>query len=367
MKDTETLLRNAGWWGTKAVTDPATGKFVLTKFDSARLKLIYDTNTRQAYAAGLWERVERNKASHPFVRYITKQDERVRASHRSWDNVTLPVDDAFWKTHWPPNGWRCRCRVVSMNQREYDQGVTPTGAPLKTERTPIALREHVNARTGEITEVPQGIDPGFGYNAGMARQRAQDGMVRDKLASAAPELAQSARGAGLAPPAIAREKPDQPDWKTLGFDSLKNVTPRAATPALVQRASTAAQAKDVLRKALGMDDGANIQIDTPVGPVNILDKTLDHVVKKQDDARERYANFVLPTLQSPDEVWSTAYDDATIRQRFIKLFSGSKYDLLVIVKTDPNGDIFWNMMQRDRKTMDTLRVGTRLYSAAGNE
>lgn len=35
MKNTETLLRNAGWWGTKAVTDPATGKVVLTKFDSA--------------------------------------------------------------------------------------------------------------------------------------------------------------------------------------------------------------------------------------------------------------------------------------------------------------------------------------------
>lgn len=254
-----------------------------------------------------------------------------------------------------------------MNRREYDQGVTPTGAPLKTERPPIAPREHVNARTGEITEVPQGIDPGFGYNAGMARQRAQINLVENKLAGAAPDLAQSARGAGLAPPAIAREKPDQPDWKTLGFDSLKNVSPRSAAPALVQRAGTAGQAKVVLRDALGMDDGANIQVDTPVGPVSILDKTLDHVVEKRADARERYANFVLPTLQSPDEVWSTAYDDATTRQRFIKLFSGSKYDLLVIVRNDPNGDIFWNMMQRDRKAMDTLRVGARLYSAAGDE
>ena len=116
MRDAEQLLTDAGWWGTKAVTDPADGEIKLTKFDAARLRLIYDTNTRQAYATGLWERVERSKRTHPYVRYITKQDERVRASHRAWDNLVLPVDDAFWKTHWPPNGWRCRCRRFSRSR-----------------------------------------------------------------------------------------------------------------------------------------------------------------------------------------------------------------------------------------------------------
>ena len=42
MKDTEQLLTDAGWWGTKAVTLPD-GEIKLTKFDPARLRLIYDT------------------------------------------------------------------------------------------------------------------------------------------------------------------------------------------------------------------------------------------------------------------------------------------------------------------------------------
>jgi SPP1 gp7 family putative phage head morphogenesis protein len=210
MEDAEQLLTYAGWWGTKAVTDPLDGEIKLTKFDPARLRLIYDTNTRQAYATGLWERVERSKRTHPYVRYITKQDERVRASHRDWDNLTLPVGDAFWKTHWPPNGWRCRCRVMSMSQRDYDKGYTldrpgaeyeqdaPTvQKPLKKQAPEVTTREYVNPRTGEVTQIPVGIDPGFAYNPGVARQQALQEVVAGKLRGADPALAEAARRAGL--------------------------------------------------------------------------------------------------------------------------------------------------------------------------
>ncbi len=210
MQDAEQLLQEAGWWGTKAVTDPVDGEVKLTKFDAARLRLIYDTNTRQAYATGLWERVERSKRTHPYVRYITKQDERVRASHRAWDNLTLPVDDDFWKTHWPPNGWRCRCRVMSMSQRDYDKGYTldrpgaeaPQDAPvvqkpLNKQAPQVVMREYVNPRTGEVAQVPEGVDPGFAYNPGMARQQALQQVVDGKLRSADPGLADAARRAGF--------------------------------------------------------------------------------------------------------------------------------------------------------------------------
>lgn len=210
MKDVEQLLTDAGWWGTKAVKDPATDEVKLTRFDPARLRLIYDTNTRQAYATGLWERVERSKKALPYVRYITRRDERVRAAHRAWDNLTLPVDDVFWKTHWPPNGWRCRCRVMSMTQRDYDKGytmdrpgaeTTPNAplvkVPLNKQAPPEVTREYVNPRTGEVTQVPLGIDPGFAYNPGQARQQALEQQLEGKLKGAAPGLADAARRAGL--------------------------------------------------------------------------------------------------------------------------------------------------------------------------
>ncbi len=196
-RDAEQLLTDANWWGVKAVTDPASGEIVLTKFDPARLKLIYDINTRQAYSTGLWDRVNRSKKSLPYARYITKRDGHVRASHAAWDNVTLPVDHPWWQTHWPLNGWRCRCRAMSMSQRDYDAGKSPTGAALKKEAPAVVLRDYINPRSGEISQVPIGIDPGFAYNPGLVRQQELQDVVTGKLRSATPDLADAARRAGF--------------------------------------------------------------------------------------------------------------------------------------------------------------------------
>lgn len=181
MRDARAVLEAAGWWGEKEVVDPATGEILRTRFDAHRLKLIFDANTRQAYSAGQWERIQSTKDTHPYLRYITKRDERVRELHRQWDNLTLPVDDAFWLTHLPPNGWRCRCRVVAVNQRDYDRGVTPTGAPMRKTAPEVVMRAWENRRTGEVLQVPVGIDPGWGYNAGVARAAALGRLVQDKL------------------------------------------------------------------------------------------------------------------------------------------------------------------------------------------
>ncbi|MES2948635.1 MAG: PBECR2 nuclease fold domain-containing protein [Pseudomonadota bacterium] len=364
MRDAKALLEKSGWWGTVEVVDPATGELLKTTFDSARLKLIFDTNTSMAYAAGQWERIQQTKRSHPYLRYITQQDDKVRPAHGAWNNVTLPVDHSFWVTHFPPCGWRCRCRVVSVSQKEYDAGTTPTGGFMRKSAPDIQTRDWHNPRTNQIHSIPVGIDPGFGYNPGIAsaRAKAQHDLETEKLAAIDPPLAASARADGTRVPTIAKAKADQPDWKTLGLPDLRTMTANADAPPLLEGAATRAQALDTVRSALGVQPGGGVVVQTPVEMVMLLDASLPHVVEKTADARERYANFILPTLRSPTEVWATRYDDATVRHRYIKLFSGAKYDLMVIVRVEPDGSIFWNMMQRDRKKMNDMRVGERVFS-----
>lgn len=199
MQDAEQLLTRAGWWGSVDVLDPATGDTVTTRFNGARLKLIFDTNTRVASSAGLWERVNDAKATHPYVRYITRGDEKVRASHAQWNGVTLPIDSAFWNTHWPPNGWRCRCRVQSMTRREYD--ARKADGSITTTEPPAKTRQWDNQRTGEVLDVPVGIDPGWDYNPGQAAARATNlrATAERKLAGAPAPIADAARKAGLWP------------------------------------------------------------------------------------------------------------------------------------------------------------------------
>ena len=376
IKSTEQLLKNAGWWGTTEVTDPRTGEMLKTRFNHARLQLIFDTNVRQAAAAGQWQRMLRNQRTHPFARYVAMDDERTRPQHRAWHNVTLPLDDPWWSTHRPPNGYRCRCRMIGVTQREYDQGevldrpgaetdrkAPIVRAPMAKTAPPEALRDWRNPATGAIEKIPDGIDPGFDYNPGTTgRSQAFEAMVQAKLARMLPAVAEAASTAGVLPPRVAKEVPGQDNWVTLGLTDLRDMPPSMAAPNLLAPGATVQDAVQVLREALDVPTNGARFVETPTGLVAIFDKLLSHVVEKRLDRRERFGSFVLPTLQQPDEVWETAYDDATTRRRFIKLFSDSKYDLLVIVREGPDGAVLWNVLNRERKAMNTMRTGRLVHS-----
>ncbi len=167
------ILKAKGWWGVKQITDPRTGEIVKAQLGSLRrLDLIYDANIRSAEAAGDWGRIQRVKDVLPYLEYMTSTSERKRPLHLSWVGTTLPVDDDWWSTHYPPNGWRCKCRARS--RAEPRDGV-PTEAP------PLDPRSWTNRATGETRMVPAGIDPGWDSNPGMSREQMAGKRMTAKL------------------------------------------------------------------------------------------------------------------------------------------------------------------------------------------
>lgn len=175
-----------GFWGDVEVTDPATGETRLARFDDARLRTVFDVNLRQSQAAGRWARIERTRDTLPLVMYRTMRDERVRASHRAWDGTVLPIDHPWWNTHYPPCGWRCRCRAFALSERDVERR-RAAGETIKTEAPPDDPITYVNPRTGEVVPVPRGIDPGFAYNPGKSRDAAlYDQLLRKALVSSPP-------------------------------------------------------------------------------------------------------------------------------------------------------------------------------------
>lgn len=129
-----------------------------------RSKVIFETNLRTAYAAGKWEQIQRVKQSRPYLRYVAVMDNRTREEHRGWHDMVLPADDPFWQTHFPPNGWNCRCTVQSLNERDlerYGLSVSPAAPPI--EMVERVIRTADGPRT---VLVPKGIDPGFAYRPG---------------------------------------------------------------------------------------------------------------------------------------------------------------------------------------------------------
>lgn len=161
-----TLIKK-GWWGVQLMDDPLTRETKAVQLGSdARLKTIYKTNMRTARAAGRWGRIERNKDSHPYLLYELGPSREHREDHIKWNGLLLPVGDGFWTTHYPPNGWGCKCRVRQVSEQEAKRLI---GAGANTQSPKITTRKLVNKRTGEVESVPEGIDPGWNYNAGMTR------------------------------------------------------------------------------------------------------------------------------------------------------------------------------------------------------
>jgi SPP1 gp7 family putative phage head morphogenesis protein len=87
---------------------------------SRRAELLLRTHGFQAYQAAAFDVAERNRATHPYFQYVSMEDERVRPSHAALDGVILPQDSSFWRDHYPPWDWGCRCRAVPISQDDFD-------------------------------------------------------------------------------------------------------------------------------------------------------------------------------------------------------------------------------------------------------
>ncbi|MFT6254452.1 MAG: hypothetical protein ACJATV_000701, partial [Granulosicoccus sp.] len=195
-------LQKAGWWGEKEETDPHTKESRVVQLGSPRrLKTICRVNMRTSRAAGQWQRIERTRKSHPYLVYELGASREHREQHVRWAGIILPIDDPFWQTHYPPNGWGCKCRVRQVSKREY-QRLNATGRYL-TEAPAIKRKEWINKRSGEVLQVPEGIDPSFDMNVGTARQHYIQNLITTKLNSSHAAIANVAAKELVHSPAFA--------------------------------------------------------------------------------------------------------------------------------------------------------------------
>lgn len=174
------VLQKAGWWGVDTDPRDATGQTRIQLGSPRRLSLIYRQNMQAAYMAGRWQEQLRLREARPYLQYVAVLDARTRDSHRALNGRVYRFDDPIWRTHYPPNGWGCRCRVRQLSEfalRRRGLTVSSSEGELST-KTVAAGRD---AYTGEITRTevtgvrvlgrdgrPETFftDPGFSYNLG---------------------------------------------------------------------------------------------------------------------------------------------------------------------------------------------------------
>ncbi len=143
-KQVNEILAARGWKG-------------LTPF---RLDNIFRTNVQTAYMVGHYRRMTDPEVieRRPYWMYDAINDSRTRPTHRALDGKVFPADHPFWDTWYPPNGYRCRCGVISLTG---DQ-VRRRGLKVETEAPKMVEPPGQAAR-------PLLPDPGFDHNPAKVR------------------------------------------------------------------------------------------------------------------------------------------------------------------------------------------------------
>ena len=126
-----------------------------------RIENIFRTNLQTAYAAGRYKKMQAVKASRPYWQYMAVMDKRVRPAHAMLHGRVYPADHEFWASHYPPNGFRCRCCVRTLSERQ----VHKMGLNVETELPQAGVWTDPKTGMEYFVQFP-GADKGFRNNPG---------------------------------------------------------------------------------------------------------------------------------------------------------------------------------------------------------
>ena len=138
------ILEQQGWTGKRAW----------------RVENIFRTNMQSAYMAGRHAQMKRVAKSRPYWKLVAVKDSRTRKAHLAVDGLVFRHDHPFWQTWYPPNGFMCRCMVVTLSERQ----VKAQGLKVQTEMPDqIRIVDPDNGMESFITPIP---DKGWANNVG---------------------------------------------------------------------------------------------------------------------------------------------------------------------------------------------------------
>lgn len=308
-------LKEKGWWGEVEAIDPRTGEVKNIFVGSRRLKNIYDTNMRTAYAKARYESHIDSDAE--YLRYVSLLEGNRRISHRAKHGIILPKTDPWWNINYPPNAWGCKCKAQAVTSVE------------------------MKARGLEVSQRPPNIaDKDWAYNPGKTNYFDTNYTL--------PCLSggENAKKVCL----------NKTNFKDAKLPDLRDIPQEyiLKAPEILKAAHTQEERFSTAKKAI-LGNKKSIEIQSPQEKIIINEELINHFTEKEN--REIYANFIIPTLENPLEIWYTRFDDGKIRPQYIALFDTPKAMLVSVILNRDGSFSFWNAMQSDVSKMNKKRVG----------
>lgn len=155
-KELKPTLQKRGWWSEQIIIDTQGNAEKIQLGSMYRLKTIYSVNMQTAYQTGRYKTQMDNVDNRPYWEYVAVMDSATRPEHAMLNGLVYRYDDPFWKSFYPPNGWRCRCRVNALSERNITKKKIKPYSSNGTLSEQMAL---VSKKSGEYKPVTVYTDP----------------------------------------------------------------------------------------------------------------------------------------------------------------------------------------------------------------
>lgn len=128
------LPEGASWDVAKKEIAAEISPFVGGDMKAARAKAEMQLRIHgfQAYAVARHQEQMETIDVFPYWKYVTVGDSRVRPAHAALDGKVLRADDPWWKTHYPPWDWGCRCIVEALDEEDAEAAGISTSSEMPT-------------------------------------------------------------------------------------------------------------------------------------------------------------------------------------------------------------------------------------------
>lgn len=310
-------LVRAGWWGRIKGINPKTGKEEEYEAGSPhRLKVIFETNMRVAYAAGMYKKMMEQVDVAPWWQYFHPHRAGERKEHQALNGKVFRYDDPFWAVNYPPNGWGCQCRVIPLSDNQVRQlGLEPSSGlgadgqlrPEYREVAPLEWRYNPGASAWRgIT--PGELDNPAGWTPVGPNTPEQKIALRDL-----PEK-------DLAPIRPGDLLPEADELRRRGMD--EDQIERSYVQTFLGEFGAE------IGKPVSFQDAMNDRM--PISDDLFINRALSGVTGKTQykaakRGRERYLKILADTIKNPTEIWLAEMahphsGKTVLRKRYIKVF-----------------------------------------------
>lgn len=154
-----------------------------TALNPWKSQVIFRTNMQTAMNAGHFKSMTEPMTMklRPYWQYKTAGDGKVRAEHEAMHDRIYMADDPIWDIWYPPNGFACRCTVVSLSRKQFERQTNPleTKPPIK-----------IDKGTGEIGFASP--DKGFSNNPAKQKWKPDASALRPDVGAAYKEAKKEA-------------------------------------------------------------------------------------------------------------------------------------------------------------------------------